>query len=78
MQAARKRTLHARFFDFLLRPPVEIHIWPVCIGVCVRARRPCRLALGSEMLDVFVHGAMACEIRASIEARHRRAARWHQ
>ena len=30
------------------------------------------------MLDVFVHGAAACEMRASIEARHRRAAQWHQ
>ena len=30
------------------------------------------------MLDVFMHGAAACETWASIETRHKRAAQWHQ
>ena len=30
------------------------------------------------MLDVFMHGATACKIRALIEARHKRASQWHQ
>ena len=36
VQAARECTLQVCFFDFLLRPPVAIHVRPVCIGVCVR------------------------------------------
>ena len=30
------------------------------------------------MLDVFMHGAAACEMRASIETRHMRTAQWHE